>query len=1439
MEDTKVLIQTNRYQTPVTQELLDSLPSEVAEQLMDCLTNIQFIKNLISPDRPYYKDLPRDERGAAIVDITNPPILEDADYFRQAALHYQKHGCYTFLKPNSNPNSEFRKFWDEERRRCWEGLIRPSDGAWISGFNYWFLNYQPMMVNKITEGRKKAVRVEAFPFIQEGNVWRYYYLFNAREQGHHAIELAKRGAHPYSQKVFTPKGWRTWGEIQIGDELYGTYGNITKVIDIPYDKECDVYEITLRDGRKILASDEHLWKVDFHNRRGSQIMTTLELLKEYKRDKKVSERNPSGIEYVCAIHKNEGIEMPYKETKVDPYTFGLVLGDGCFVHRCCYYTQLEEDVNIEKQYIPYNLIKWNNKYAYRIDIPKWSSILKEYGLYWKKSEDKFIPDEYKYNSREVRLNLLKGLMDSDGTLDKSDRYVISLSSKKLIEDIAFICRSLGYNCSYTIKKTRYKVNGVYKECLPSYSLTIFTRDIISNLPRKQKRAKKITNEYTINKEIRTKIIDIKYIGKQQAKCVTVDSKDNCYLIGDFVATHNCAKSYSLSAIMGHNLILGESEESRRRVITVLTAYQKEYLSDNKDGTLSKFKPAINFSFSHTPFPHLMLKNSPNEMSWQMGYKDEYGIERGSLNQVLAVSAKDDSEKLRGKRGWILFEEMGSFKGLLSLYDITRKSVEDGDYTFATMYLVGTAAEDESDFSSAKTLLYYPEAYNILSVENVYDRPKQGKPTFGYFFPSYVNRAGCYNKDGVSDVVKALIEILMQRHKAKYSADPKSVLRVIAEDPITPAEAIIKVKAAFFPVTALTERLQQLDTDVHSFDDVYIGKLVMNKSGEVEFKPTSDEPIRKYGVENDTPGAIEIFELPEKDRSGKVPNTRYIIGHDPVDNDQAESSSLSSTFVLDLWTDKIVAEYTGRQAFAEDNFEIVRLLCLFYNAKCLYESNKKGIYAYFAKMNCTHLLADTPEYLRDKQMIKYSSFGSNAHPYNQLVRTPNGIKQWGDIKVGDYLYSINGTVTKVVDIPIDEELDIYRITLRDGRTIEASEGHLWEVWKGSSKIKRKYLKTTKEIQNDIAYIRENSFESKYYIRNAGAIQYEEQNIPMNPYLLGLLIGDGSMSNKHTSCGNKLHFTSTIEDMKFYGDFLNLSYRTTDNRHHVIDYPNWGTIVKQLGLDCKNSHTKFIPDIYKYNTYNVRLNILQGLLDTDGSCPLNGGCPTYCTVSNRLAEDVIEVARSLGINCNKRISYNKYGSVYEVIFYTNIPIFKLPRKLNRQQNIVVRARDSFIGITSIEYVGKKKAKCVTVDRNDGLYLIGDFVITHNCKGVNATAAINNYANGLIRDWLMKPVTMITTIDGVEQEVVTQNLFFLRNRALIEELIAFNPEINVDRIRALGMVMLYREEKMVLYQGNPSRDKDTTPMDYIGNDPFFTNNYDKRFKKPVNLVKDMATS
>lgn len=647
-------IPTNEFQTEITKEFMESMPNEVQQWFLEFIENVEFIKRLISPNRKRAKDCPKDEEGKIIVDITNPHILEDMDYFRPMALYYKEHNCYTYLRPNPNPNSEYRKLFDEEKRRCREGYIREFDGEWVTGYLYWYLNYCPIMLTRIEKGTNRASRVEDFPDMWEGIYWRFHYLDQARNEGKHAIELARRG---------------------------------------------------------------------------------------------------------------------------------------------------------------------------------------------------------------------------------------------------------------------------------------------------------------------------------------------------------CSKSFSLASIMAKNLILGENEKANKRVMTVLTAYQKEYLG-GKDGTLSKFEPMIDFVADNTEFPRLRLTSSMNDMTWTMGYKDEFGRKKGSLNSVIGVSSKDDEGKLRGKRGYILFEEMGSFPNLISIYNTVRYGMEEGDYTFGLAYLVGTAAEDASDFSSAKELLYSADGYHIYDVENVYDKYGQGKKRFGYFFPSYVNRKGCMNEDGVSDVVKALKQILMNRYNAKYrSADPNTVIRVIAEMPITPAEAIIKVKSTSFPVQALTERLLQLDSDPKAYNDVYVGSLVQDDKGNVVFRANSDSPIRTYPLKDNTSkGAIEIFEMPQKNHNGKIYDNRYILGHDPVDNDQADSNSLSSTFVLDLFTDRIVAEYTGRQSFADENYEIVRLLCLFYNGRCLYESNKKGIYSYFAKMSCLHLLADTPEYLRDKQLVKYSSFGSNAKGVNASA----AINLYANERIKDWL-----------------------------------------------------------------------------------------------------------------------------------------------------------------------------------------------------------------------------------------------------------------------------------------------------------------------------------------------------------------------------------------------------------------------------------------------------
>lgn len=636
----------NKYQTQITDELLSGLPQEVQDQLLDIINNVEFVKRLISPARQYAKDRPRDSQGRIIVDLVNPHILEDMDYFRPTALHYKKYGCFTSLRPNANPNSEYGKWIRQERDRCWNGYVRESDGEWVTGPLYFYMNYCPIIQSKIRKGTKQADRIVDFPEMWEGIYWRFHYMEQARSGG-----------------------------------LYNDF-----------------------------------------------------------------------------LGGNHGAEL---------------------------------------------------------------------------------------------------------------------------------------------------------------------------------------------------------------------------------ASRGKSKSYSMASILTHNFVLGENSTACEEIVSIATAYQKEYLT--KDGVLNKFVSMANFCAGHTQFPRKRLKSSLQDMVWKMGYKDlELDIEKGTQNSVLGVSSKDDESKLRGKRAaFIGIEEFGTFPRLIDLYNVMLPSVQEGDYVFGLMYLQGTAGDNESDFAGAQEIMYNPRGYNMYALPNMYDKNNQGKRYFVFFFPGYINRKGCYNRDGVSDVVQALIEILMNRYRVKYnSTDPNTVIKTIAEVPITPAEAIVKTGVNMFPVTDLTERLGQLDANPREYDDVYVGDLTINSSKGVEFKPTSGQPIREFPhKDNKIEGAIEIYKLPEKDRSGRVFDNRYILGCDPYDDDESNTMSLGSVYVLDLWTDKVVAEYTGRPLFADDFYEICRKMCLFYNGRMNYENNKKGLFAYFSKMNCLYLLTDVLDFLKDKDMVKGSSYGNKAKGTN--------------------------------------------------------------------------------------------------------------------------------------------------------------------------------------------------------------------------------------------------------------------------------------------------------------------------------------------------------------------------------------------------------------------------------------------------------------------------
>lgn len=651
----------NKYQTELTEELLSSLPDEVKDQLLDIINNVEFVRRLVSPSREYAKDRPRDDRGRIIVDLANPHILESMDYFRPTALHFKKHNCFTMLRPNANPNSEYGKWIREEKRRCWEGYVRESDGEWIPGPLYFYMNYCPIIQSKIRKGTKQADRIIDFPEMWEGIYWRFHYMEQARSGG-----------------------------------LYNNF-----------------------------------------------------------------------------MGGNHGAEL---------------------------------------------------------------------------------------------------------------------------------------------------------------------------------------------------------------------------------ASRGKSKSYSMASVLTHNFVLGENATACQSITSLATAYQKEYLT--KDGVLNKFVSMANFCAKNTQFPRRRLKNSLQDMTWVMGYKDaELDIEKGTQNSVLGVSSKDDESKLRGKRAaFIGIEEFGTFPRLIDLYNVMLPSVQDGDYVFGLMYLQGTAGDNESDFAGAQEIMYNPKGYNMYALPNVFDKNNQGKKDFVFFFPGYVNRKGCYNENGVSDVVQALIEILQNRYRVKYnSSDPNTVIKTIAEVPITPAEAIVKTGVNMFPVTDLTERLGQLDSNPREYDDVYTGSLIL-KDGEVQFSPSSETPIREFPhKDNKMEGSIELFQLPVIDKETKKPyNSRYIVGCDPYDDDESNTMSLGSVFVLDLWTDKIVAEYTGRPLFAEDFYEICRKLCLFYNARMNYENNKKGLFGHFSKMNSTYLLTEQLEFLKDKDMVK-EGYGNKARgtnataPVNAFAR--NLLRSW--------------------------------------------------------------------------------------------------------------------------------------------------------------------------------------------------------------------------------------------------------------------------------------------------------------------------------------------------------------------------------------------------------------------------------------------------------------
>lgn len=420
----------------------------------------------------------------------------------------------------------------------------------------------------------------------------------------------------------------------------------------------------------------------------------------------------------------------------------------------------------------------------------------------------------------------------------------------------------------------------------------------------------------------------------------------------------------------------------KKARTFYTAFEKEYLI--KDGVLNKVWDRLGFLAEHTPFPRARTRDAMMEK--RIGYVDtRYNVEKGMQSDIIGISAKDDPDKIRGKRGDIIVEEHGVFPGLKKLWNVARKSVEDGDVAFALMLAGGTGGTENADFEAAEDMHYHPNSYKIHGVPNVFDKGADGSQLTGFFWGSYLNREGCYDKDGNPDVIKAVIQTVTNINKIKQGAsNPNIVTQAKAEDCTTPQEAVLRTTGSIFPTADIKDYLSDISVKIEKFvDSHYVGRLGYDDNNNLVLKQDpNSSPIREYPLNDrkDLGGAIEIFAPPhEKTKSLKI-GERYIAGVDPfnADTEDPSSSSLGSIFIFDLFEDAIVAEYTGRPARAQEFHEICYRLAKYYNAEINNENEDGGaLYGYFKMKDASHYLADTPSFLRTTDYIKGTPIGNKS------------------------------------------------------------------------------------------------------------------------------------------------------------------------------------------------------------------------------------------------------------------------------------------------------------------------------------------------------------------------------------------------------------------------------------------------------------------------------
>lgn len=350
------------------------------------------------------------------------------------------------------------------------------------------------------------------------------------------------------------------------------------------------------------------------------------------------------------------------------------------------------------------------------------------------------------------------------------------------------------------------------------------------------------------------------------------------------------------------------------------------------------------------------------------------------------------------------------------------------------------------------------------------------------------------------------------------------------------------------------------------------------------------------------------------------------------------------------------------------------------------------------------------------------------PVSAHLYCPDGKKKMGEIRVGDYVFNRKGKPVRVLGVFPQGIKDVYRITFHDGSSVTCGKEHLWSYTTQkcvSNKHYTMYTSTLNDIITDLERYknRDTMYKraGKYRFPLNECVEFEQQEVKIDPYLLGLLLGDGCFTGN-----SSLSFTNDEYELHEYVkkavSYYDCKYTYYDrNKSHcargnIIHNKILKEFLIYYGLCGKRSETKFIPSDYKYNVKEIRLQILAGLLNTDGYAQKGKSSIRYTTVSKQLYDDVAEVARSLGlfVNTDKKLDTREKNKhvCYELTIRVNKELYDLLSSKHKSRlNLNTKKQKNWRLIKSIEYVGKEKCQCIYVDDEEHLYLTDDFIVTHN--------------------------------------------------------------------------------------------------------------------------------